>query len=134
MRGSKSARLQPMTCKVMARTTPRGDRRCIAWKGASRCLLDALCHAYRPCCEATCGRAVAVESDSIVAVHGDTPDPFSRGFLCPQAYGVKELYDDLDRLRHPARRRGAVSTGVLKERTSENGASVESAVYAGYPR
>jgi anaerobic selenocysteine-containing dehydrogenase len=30
-------------------------------------------------------------------------DPFSRGFICPKAYGLKELYDDPDRLRQPVR-------------------------------
>jgi hypothetical protein len=104
LRGSKRARLQPIPCKVIARTTQRGDRRCIAWKGASRCLLDAWFNAYSPFCKATCGRAVEVESDSIVAVHSDTQDPCSRGFIGPQATGVQELDDDLDRLRHPARR------------------------------
>jgi hypothetical protein len=82
-----------MTCTVMARTTQRGDGRCLAWKGAARCLLDAWFHADRPCCAAPCGRAVAVEGDAIVAVHGDTQDPCSRGFIGPQAYGLKELYD-----------------------------------------
>ena len=88
----------------MARTTQRGDRRCLAWKGASRGRLDVLVNAYRPCCAAPCGRAVAVEGDAIVAVHGDTQDPCSRGFIGPQATGVQALDDALDRLRHPARR------------------------------
>ncbi len=61
---------------------------------------------YRVCpfCEATCGLAIEVEGKSIVAVHGDKEDPFSRGFICPKAYGVKELYHDPDRLRQPVRR------------------------------
>jgi anaerobic selenocysteine-containing dehydrogenase len=33
-----------------------------------------------------------------------TQEPFSRGFSCPKAYGVQELYDDPDRLRPPVRR------------------------------
>src|SRR5216684_3820247 len=61
---------------------------------------------YRVCpfCEATCGLAIEVEGNSIVAVRGDKEDPFSRGFICPKAYGVKELYHDPDRLRQPVRR------------------------------
>ena len=61
---------------------------------------------YRVCpfCEATCGLAIEVKDDSIVSVRGDKDDPFSRGFICPKAYGVKELYDDPDRLRQPVRR------------------------------
>ena len=57
-----------------------------------------------PFCEATCGLAVEVEGESIVAVRGDREDPFSRGFICPKAYGLKELYHDPERLRRPVRR------------------------------
>jgi len=57
-----------------------------------------------PFCEATCGLAVEVEGESIVAVRGDEEDPFSRGFLCPKAHGLKQLQHDPDRLRRPVRR------------------------------
>ena len=57
-----------------------------------------------PFCEATCGLAVEVEGDAIVSVRGDKDDPFSRGYICPKAYGLKELYHDPDRLRRPVRR------------------------------
>lgn len=62
--------------------------------------------AYRACpfCEATCGTAITVEADRIVGVRGDREDPFSRGFICPKAYGMKELYEDPDRLRRPLQR------------------------------
>jgi anaerobic selenocysteine-containing dehydrogenase len=61
---------------------------------------------YRVCpfCEATCGLAVEAEGDRIVSVRGDRDDPFSRGFICPKAYGLKELYHDPERLRQPVRR------------------------------
>jgi anaerobic selenocysteine-containing dehydrogenase len=61
---------------------------------------------YRVCpfCEATCGLAIEVEGNSIVSVRGDKDDPFSRGYICPKAYGLKELYHDPDRLRQPVRR------------------------------
>jgi len=61
-------------------------------------------HRVCPFCEATCGLAVEVEGDSIVMVRGDKDDPFSRGYICPKAYGLKELYHDPDRLRRPLRR------------------------------
>jgi len=61
-------------------------------------------HRVCPFCEATCGLAVEVEGDSIVMVRGDKDDPFSRGYICPKAYGLKELYHDPDRLRRPVRR------------------------------
>src|SRR5262245_28813275 len=61
---------------------------------------------YRVCpfCEATCGLAVDTEGNRIVAVRGDRDDPFSRGFICPKAYGLKELHHDPERLRRPVRR------------------------------
>jgi len=61
---------------------------------------------YRVCpfCEATCGLAVEVEGNNIVSVRGDKEDPFSRGYICPKAHGLKELHADPDRLRTPMRR------------------------------
>jgi anaerobic selenocysteine-containing dehydrogenase len=61
-------------------------------------------HRVCPFCEATCGLAVEVDGDSIVMVRGDKDDPFSRGYICPKAYGLKELHHDPDRLRRPVRR------------------------------
>jgi anaerobic selenocysteine-containing dehydrogenase len=61
-------------------------------------------HRVCPFCEATCGLAIGIEGESIVSVRGDREDPFSRGFICPKAYGLKELYHDPDRLRRPVRR------------------------------
>ena len=61
-------------------------------------------HRVCPFCEATCGLRVEVEDESIVSVRGDEQDPFSRGFICPKAPGLKELTHDPDRLRRPVRR------------------------------
>jgi anaerobic selenocysteine-containing dehydrogenase len=57
-----------------------------------------------PFCEATCGLSVEVAGGSIVSVRGDAEDPFSRGFICPKAHGLKQLYEDPERLRRPVRR------------------------------
>jgi anaerobic selenocysteine-containing dehydrogenase len=61
-----------------------------------------------PLCEAKCGIAVEVdrETQTVVTVRGDEDDSFSRGYLCPKAYGLKGLYEDPDRLRRPLRRIG----------------------------
>jgi anaerobic selenocysteine-containing dehydrogenase len=61
---------------------------------------------YRTCpfCEATCGLAIDIEGERIVAVRGDQDDVFSRGFICPKAHAVKELHHDPDRIRRPLRR------------------------------
>lgn len=61
---------------------------------------------HRVCtlCEATCGITVHVEGDRIETIRGDAEDPFSRGFICPKAYGLKGLQEDPDRLRVPMQR------------------------------
>jgi anaerobic selenocysteine-containing dehydrogenase len=64
-------------------------------------------HRVCPFCEATCGLRIEVEEDRIVSVRGDREDPFSRGFICPKAHGVKELTHDPERLRRPLRRTAA---------------------------
>jgi anaerobic selenocysteine-containing dehydrogenase len=65
---------------------------------------------YRNCslCEAHCGVAVSVDpaAGRVLAVRGDPEDPFSRGYLCPKAHGLKALQEDPDRLRRPLRRAG----------------------------
>ena len=63
-------------------------------------------HRVCPFCEATCGLAVEVDpgTKEIRTVRGDREDPFSRGFICPKAYGLKQLAHDPDRLRAPVRR------------------------------
>jgi anaerobic selenocysteine-containing dehydrogenase len=61
-------------------------------------------HRVCPFCEATCGLAIEVDGDRILTVRGDDADAFSRGYICPKAYGVKGLYEDPERLRRPIRR------------------------------
>lgn len=61
-----------------------------------------------PFCEAACGTQVTADHAvrAVTGVRGDPDDPFSRGFICPKAYGLTELHADPDRLRQPLRRRG----------------------------
>jgi anaerobic selenocysteine-containing dehydrogenase len=62
---------------------------------------------YRTCpfCEATCGLEIETEGREVVSVRGDADDVFSHGFICPKAYGVKQLHEDPDRLTSPLVRR-----------------------------
>ena len=62
---------------------------------------------YRTCpfCEATCGLEIETEGREVVSVRGDAEDVFSRGFICPKAYGIKQLHEDQDRLTTPLVRR-----------------------------
>jgi anaerobic selenocysteine-containing dehydrogenase len=72
---------------------------------------------YRTCpfCEATCGLELEIERREVVSVRGDADDVFSRGFICPKAYGIKQLHEDPDRLTTPLVRRD----GELVEATWE---------------
>ena len=70
---------------------------------------------YRTCpfCEATCGLEVETEGTEVVSVRGDERDVLSHGFICPKAYGLKQLHEDPDRLTTPLIRRD----GELREAT-----------------
>jgi anaerobic selenocysteine-containing dehydrogenase len=70
---------------------------------------------YRTCpfCEATCGLEVETRGREVVSVRGDREDVLSHGFICPKAYGLKQLHEDPDRLTAPLIRRD----GELTEAT-----------------
>jgi anaerobic selenocysteine-containing dehydrogenase len=64
---------------------------------------------HRSCtlCEAHCGISVEVEDGRVRTLRGDDLDPFSRGYICPKAYGLKGLQEDPDRLVRPLIREGS---------------------------
>ena len=64
---------------------------------------------HRQCtlCEAHCGIDVEVDGDRVVRITGDADDPISRGYICPKAAALADLYADPDRLRRPVRRVGS---------------------------
>jgi anaerobic selenocysteine-containing dehydrogenase len=59
-----------------------------------------------PFCEATCGLEVTTSDGEVVGVRGDDQDVLSHGFICPKAFGLKQLHEDPDRLTTPLIRRG----------------------------
>jgi anaerobic selenocysteine-containing dehydrogenase len=59
-----------------------------------------------PLCEAICGLELQYEADALVAIRGDSADPFSRGHICPKGNAILDIESDPDRLRKPLRRRG----------------------------
>lgn len=63
-----------------------------------------------PFCEAHCGTLVTVDkaSRTILGVRGDPDDPFSRGYICPKAYAIKELHHDPNVLKTPLIKRNGV--------------------------
>lgn len=60
-----------------------------------------------PLCEAMCGLRIETDRGEVQDIRGDEHDPLSRGHVCPKAVGLKSLYEDPDRLRHPMRRNGS---------------------------
>src|SRR6059058_4430777 len=61
---------------------------------------------HRQCtlCEAHCGINVEVDGARVLRITGDAQDPISRGYICPKAAALADLYEDPDRLRRPVRR------------------------------
>ena len=57
-------------------------------------------------CEAVCGLVVTEEHGRVTDLRGDPDDPFSRGYLCPKALGLKDVHEDPDRLTTPRVREG----------------------------
>ena len=55
-------------------------------------------------CEAMCGLSVTVDGGKITDIRGGHDDTFSAGHICPKALGLREIYEDPDRLRQPQRR------------------------------
>jgi anaerobic selenocysteine-containing dehydrogenase len=77
---------------------------------------------YRTCpfCEATCGLEIETDGSEVLSVRGDRDDVFSRGFICPKAYGLKQLHDDPDRLTTPlVRRNGELAEASWDEAFEE---------------
>ena len=61
---------------------------------------------FRACnlCEAICGLEITHENAVVLSITGDAQDPFSRGHICPKAVGLKDIYEDPNRLRRPLKR------------------------------
>lgn len=55
-------------------------------------------------CEATCGIVVETEGRRVLKIYGDEEDVFSKGYICPKAAALQDLYEDPDRLWEPVKR------------------------------
>lgn len=81
---------------------------------------------YRICplCEACCGLTVQVQGQGaaarVVGIRGAEQDVFSRGYLCPKGFALKDLHEDPDRLRTPlVRRHGTLQPATWDEAFAE---------------
>ena len=61
---------------------------------------------FRTCnlCEAMCGVEIKHNGEKVLSIRGDSNDPFSKGYICPKATALQDLYEDPDRLRQPVER------------------------------
>lgn len=61
---------------------------------------------HRVCnlCEAHCGIKVEVDGAEVKRIIGDPEDHMSKGYICPKAAALVDLYTDPDRLTKPVRR------------------------------
>ena len=59
-----------------------------------------------PLCEAICGLDLQYDQGQLMAIRGDSADPFSRGHICPKGNAILDLESDPDRLTGPMRRVG----------------------------
>ena len=61
---------------------------------------------YRTCnlCEAMCGLKITYKEKKVISIVGDKKDPLSKGYICPKSQALKDLYEDLDRLKTPIKR------------------------------
>ncbi|MCA9628945.1 MAG: molybdopterin oxidoreductase family protein [Myxococcales bacterium] len=63
---------------------------------------------YASCslCEASCGLVVEHDGREVQSIRGDSRNPFSKGYLCPKAMGLKDIHEDPNRVRFPMKRVG----------------------------
>lgn len=102
--------------------------------------------AFRTCplCEASCGLEIEIEDERVKRIRGDRRHVMSAGFICPKGSGLKQLYEDPDRLRTPMIKEGghhrpasweeayALIADRFGEITNEHGRQA-TAVYFGNP-
>jgi len=57
-------------------------------------------------CEAMCGLSIEMHDDQSMTIRGNKDDVFSQGAFCPKSQGLKDLWQDPDRLREPLKKVG----------------------------
>jgi anaerobic selenocysteine-containing dehydrogenase len=55
-------------------------------------------------CEAICGLIIETDHTTIRHIAGDPDDPLSKGYLCPKAFALKDIYEDPNRLKTPLKK------------------------------
>ena len=56
------------------------------------------------------------EGRDVISIRPDPNDVFSKGYICPKAFGLQEIHHDPDRLRLPLKRTGSTWEELSWER------------------
>jgi anaerobic selenocysteine-containing dehydrogenase len=51
-----------------------------------------------------CGLTIQHQNGNMISIKGDEVDPFSKGFICPKAVALQDVYNDPDRLKKPVKK------------------------------
>ncbi len=51
-----------------------------------------------------CGIVIQHQEGNVISIKGDDEDPFSKGFICPKATALQDVYNDPDRLKKPIKK------------------------------
>ena len=57
-------------------------------------------------CNAGCGLLVETAGRDVVSIRPNPNDVFSKGYICPKAFGLQDIHHDPDRLHTPLKRTG----------------------------
>ncbi|MEL6848675.1 MAG: molybdopterin-dependent oxidoreductase, partial [Bacteroidota bacterium] len=89
---------------------------------------------YRVCnlCEAMCGLEIQHIGSEVLSIKGDKNDPFSQGHICPKAMGLKDIFEDPNRLKRPVKKVGEDWEEISWEEAYETVASRIKEIQAQY--
>jgi len=61
---------------------------------------------YRTChlCEAMCGLEIKVKNNEVLSIRGHKEDIYSKGHICPKGVALKDLHEDVNRLKEPVKK------------------------------
>lgn len=61
---------------------------------------------YRSChlCEAMCGLEIKIQGNKVLSIRGHKDDIYSKGHICPKGVALKDLHEDINRLKEPVKK------------------------------
>ena len=65
---------------------------------------ERVVHRLCTICDGACGIRVTINGNKVTSITGDPKDIRSEGYVCAKVVGMREIYEDPDRLRKPVRK------------------------------